>query len=395
MARKIYRLLGASTITQSIGSIIAQSLGDTVGTNNPITSNPNLRLTNFSNNDLLALMSTRFPNLSRPITFDPDGLGIGQGGAFQNNVGWYSDTKFVDNPDVHTVEGRLQHRFEFSDSAASNGVLPEGIGGGGDTIVSQPIKADQRVYFEIHMNKYPKQVDSNGVQTTFNVNGMQQFGSGDNNYTYARTGPQPLGLGGDIEIAIAPQGWKTSGQFEASIGRAFMLAAKSAVFTESYSGASSFGGNTRYSSKLNVHPANDSDLSDINDGDIFMFAIDGSDSASPSLVNNKIYWGKNGVWAEPDSDLNSAAFNAHPDLSYNPLKDSAGAMGGWDMEPSEDPYHIYITPRFDASCYQGNSATTRTAGTYKFMDIDLTVKTGTDVTYSPPTSGRGKVFKAH
>lgn len=394
MARKIYRALGATSITQSIGSIIAQSLGDAVGTNSPISSNPNLRLTQFTNNDLLALLAQRFPGLSRPITFDPDGLGIGQGGAFQNNVGWYSDTKFVDNPDVHTVEGRVKHRFEFSDSAASNGILPRGIGTGGDTIVSQPIKADQRVYFEIHMNKYPKQVDTNGVQTTYNVNGHPTHSNGAGSYQYSRlVGDPPIGLGGDVEITIAPQGWTTNGGFESTIGRAFMIAAKSMTFTEAYSGLGTGSGD--YASKLNVHPTNDSDLSDINDGDIFMFAIDGSDSANPSLVNNKIYFGKNGVWAVADSNLNAASFNAHPSLNFDPNDDSAGAMGGWDMEPTEDPYHIYITPRWDPSCYQGNDKTSLTAGTYKFMDIDLTVKTGTDVTYTPPTSGRGKVFKAH
>lgn len=390
MARRIYTALGTQ-VTQSIGSLIAQSLGDAVGTNSPISSNPNLRLIQFTNNQLLELLAQRFPGLSRPITFDPAGLGIGQSGAFQNNVGWYSTTKFVNNPDTWTVEGGLKHRFELSDSAISQGVLPNGIGTGGDTIVSQPLKPDQRVYFEIHMNKYPKQVDSNGAQTTYTRNGMTAFTGADNEYTYARTLDTYAGLGGDIEITIAPQGWTTDGGFEAAIGRVFMIASKSMVFTEAYSGTGvGFG---RYSSKLNVHPANDSDLSDVNDGDIFMFAIDGSDSANPSLVNNKIYFGKNGVWAEPDSDLNSATFNAHPTINFNPLKDSAGGIGGWDMEPSEDPYHIYITPRWDPSAK--DSANGKIAGAYRYMDIDLTIKTGTDVTYSPPTSGRGKVFKAH
>ena len=389
MARRIYTVLGTQ-VTQSIGSLIAQSLGDAVGTNHPTSSNPNLRLIQFTNNQLLELLAQRFPGLSRPITFDPAGLGIGQSGAFPNNVGWYSNTKFVNNPDTWTVEGGLKHRFELSDSAISQGVLPSGIGTGGDTIVSQPLKPDQRVYFEIHMNKYPKQVDSNGVQTTYNVNGQTKYTTGFGPYLYSRVFDTPAGLGGDIEITIAPQGWTTDGGFESVIGRAFLIAAKSMTFTEAYSGVGS--GFSDYASKLNVHPTNDSDLSDINDGDILMFAIDGSDSANPSLVNNKIYFGKNGVWAEPDSDLNPN-YNAHPELNFNPLKDSADGIGGWDMEPSEDPYHIYITPRWDPSAKDSASGTI--AGAYRYMDIDLTIKTGTDVTYSPPTSGRGKVFKAH
>jgi len=395
MARFLLNSQG-QRITQSIGSWIAQSLGNEITQNqSPVSTNPNLRLTTFTNAQLLNLLATRFPGLSRPITFDPAGLGIGAGGKFVNARGWYSDHQFIDSIGYWDVDGRVKQRFEVSDSAFQRGIIGSGIGTGTAGIVSQPIKADQRVYFEIHMNKYPKQVDSNGVQTTWTRNGHPRASASGNRFLYGRvnTASRDSGLGGDIELTIAPEGWVNSGAFEAGIGRQFSIAMKSLTFTETYSGVASSNADGSFASKLNVHPTNDSDLTDINDGDVFMFCIDGVQDSNVTQ-NNRLYFGKNGVWAEADSQLAPNTFNAHPELNFNPLKDSSGARGGWALEPTEDPYYIYITPRWELNALQPTIGGAYDS-TYRYMDIDLSVKTGTDVTYAPPTSGRGHVFRRH
>ena len=388
MARQTYNWFTGQTVTQSLGSIIAASLGNSVHPS--IASNPNLRLTTFSNNELLELLAKRFPGLSRPITFDPQGLGIGSG-VFAQSQGWYSDATFVE-PDTWDIDGRLQHRFQLNDSAIASGFLPGGIGDGSETIVSQPLKANQRIYFEIHMNKYPKQVDSNGVQTTFNNNGQGGVGGGGSgsNYDWNRFPVQSAaGLGGEIEITIAPEGWATAGGFESVIGRMASITSKAILTTNYYQPNGYNPGSPHYASYLNIHPANDSDISEVVDGDIFMFAIDGVQDSTTN--NNKLYFGKNGVWAKADS-INNLSSLEQGMRNFDPADDSA-IRGGWNLEPSEDPYHIYISPIWDPSAK--DSAAGRIAGDYKYMDIDLTVKTGTDCTYSPPTSGTGKVFKAH
>lgn len=390
MARQTYNWFTGQTVTQSLGSIIAASLGNSVHPS--IASNPNLRLTTFSNNELLQLLAKRFPGLSRPITFDPQGLGIGSG-VFAQSKGWYSDATFVE-PDTWDIDGRLQHRFQLNDSAIAAGYLPRGIGSGAETIVSQPLKADQRIYFEIHMNKYPKQVDSNGVQTTFNNIGGGAIGGGGSGdrYDWNRLIQAPAGLGGEIEITIAPEGWATAGGFEASINRMASLTTKGILTTNAYRNTGYNPSNPHYASYLNIHPANDSDISEVVDGDIFMFAIDGVQD-STTYGRSKLYFGKNGVWAKADSIYNLSTLEQGNYMrNFDPADDSA-IRGGWDLLASEDPYHIYISPIWDPSAK--DSAAGRIAGDYKYMDIDLTVKTGTDCTYSPPTSGTGKVFKAH
>ena len=387
MARKTYNWFTGRTVTQSLGSIIAASLGNSVHPS--IASNPNLRLTTFSNNELLELLAKRFPGLSRPITFDPQGLGIGSG-VFAQSQGHYADASFVE-PDVWDIDGRLQHRFQLPDSAISTGLLPAGIGNGAQTIVSQPLKADQRIYFEIHMNKYPKQVDSNGVQTTFNNIGGGAIGGGGSGsvYDWNRFVIGEAGLGGEIEIAVAPTGWKTSGGFESVIGRMVGFTTKGILSTNQYQNTGYNPSNPHYASYLNIHPANDSDISEVVDGDIFMIAIDGVQDSTTN--NNKFYFGKNGVWAKADS-INNLSTLEQGLRNFDPADDSA-IRGGWDLEPTEDPYHIYISPIWDPSAK--DSAQGVLPGDYKYMDIDLTIKTGTDVTYSVPTSGTGKVFKAH
>lgn len=389
MARQTYNWFTGQTVTQSLGSIIAASLGNSVHPS--IQSNPNLRLTTFSNNELMDLLAKRFPGLSRPITFDPLGLGIGSG-VFAQSQGHYADASFVE-PDVWDIDGRLQHRFQLPDSAIALGLVPKGIGNGAQTIVSQPLKPDQRIYFEIHMNKYPRQVDSNGVQTTFNNIGGGTIGGGGSGSVYdwnrISGGTLAAGLGGEIEIAVAPTGWKTSGNFESVIGRMVGFSTKGILSTNNYQPTGYNPSNQHYASYLNIHPENDSDISEVVDGDIFMIAIDGVQDSTTS--NNRFYFGKNGVWAKSDSINNLSSLEQHI-RNFDPADDSA-IRGGWLLEPTEDPYHIYISPIWDPAAK--DSAAGFLAGDYKYMDIDLTIKTGTDVTYSVPTSGTGKAFLAH
>lgn len=385
---------GGTRVTQSLGSIWATTSGQSlIGKN---VNNPNLDLMNFTNSQLLQLLGTRFPGLSRPITFDPAGLGIGNSGPFQNTRGYFSDATFVPSPDYWDINGTLRHRFTLTDSAIASGGLPGTIGTGSETIVSQPLKPDQRIYFEVHMNKYPKQVDAGGNQAPFYQNGIvmdiSSPGSGSVPYWGSGTGSRhnggflDSGLGGDIEIAIAPEGWVSSGDFETAIGRMAGIVTKSIQSTNWYNVTQPISAN--FASKINIHPENDSDLTGINNGDIFMFAIDGVQDST--TTDNAFYFGKNGVWAKADSDNPNFGSLVQ---SWDPADDSTGARGGWALEPSEDPYHVYISPIWDASAK--DSAAGTTLGTYKYMDIDITIKTGTDCTYSPPTSGRGHIFKAH
>lgn len=392
MAKSFYDRFTGTQVTQSIGSIIANAIGNSVV--GPAVTNANLRLTDFTNRELLNLLDRRYPGQSRAITFDPSGLGLGQGGAFANTVGWYSNQNWVQNPDYWDIDGKVQHRFELDSAAVGSSYSqPGGIGTGTHSLVSQPLKADQRIYFEIHVNEYPKMVDSAGDDTGIirTHNGMlwEEGGTGPGYRGNAgiKTSGNGVLVGGDVEIAIAPEGWATDGLFESVIGRTFMMSLKGLAPTNVYMVDTTATGD--YKKYMNIQPDSDNDLSDINNGDVIMIAIDGVQDSS--TTNNRIYYGKNGIWAQADS--NNPHFGAGLIQNYNPANDSAGDRGGFPLEPTEDPYYLYISPIWDYQVKDSGLATT--LGDYKYMDVDFTIKSGSDVTYSPPTSGRGHVFKAH
>ena len=115
----------------------------------------------------------------------------------------------------------------------------------------------------------------------------------------------------------------------------------------------------------------------------------------------------NGTWAKAHADDTNNVGKKASHSSFDPADDSAGVgdalRPGVALEGTEDPYYMYLSPIWSDSSvsYDGTddwsnvyAAQATRAGAYPKMKFGLTIKTGTDVTYSPPTSGRG-TFKAH
>lgn len=437
MPKSIIDKYSGKPITISLGAWTAQLLGNSGGYSQ--SSGPGLgtyqNLITFLNTALLNQIQQSYPNLSRQITFNPNGLGIGT--IFRDpNAGTLdqfgrirsASTVFVD-PDTQGLDGSITHTFnargENDRSAADSdkafgglsyadwGIFPvPGVMGvGGEAVVSQPIKANDRVYFEVHVDQPPVLQDSNGVSASVDVIG--RYGSNRN-----------LHASGGLQMTIAPENWLSGAQDAGGRGRTFSLELGSKLMLQGgeylgggpYPDLDTFTSSTGWTNmyKTNVSVRNESDTSNlINAGDVIMIAIDGvADSSNEA----KLFWGVNGTWAQADStdDLvtvygpggTSTRTLAH--ALFNPADDSSGLgvhRAGISLEASEDPYYLYFSPLWtDSSAigldgnpgWSGAYATQATgAGTYRKLKFGVTVKTGTDVTYTPPTSGRGYTFKAH
>jgi len=412
-------------VTVSLGFWSAQILANSSANAKAATNTGNFQnITTFTNTQLLQLLQQAYPGLSRQITFNPTGLGIGT--VFNDpNTGsgffGYPATKVID-PQSHDVgdDGEVRHVFTArgthdrsnADSDAYFGGVsyldwgfyptPGTMGVGGEAVVSQPIKSNDRIYFEVHVDSVPTLMDAN-LSTPPAVATVGRHGR-DGNHGHAS---------GGLQLTIAPENWLSAGQDTAAIGRAFSIDLVSKLLM--ISGDDRTGNNedlvtfdgsnqgTLY--RTNVSVENKGDTGNmIQSGDVIMIAIDG---VSDSVGENRLFWGVNGLWAKADSaDTNNFGKKASHS-SFDPADDSAGVGGAYRpgvvLEGTEDPYYMYLSPLWaDSSVsYDGTddwsnnyAVQASRAGAYPKMKFGLTVKTGTDVTYSPPTSGRG-TFKAH
>lgn len=416
-------------VTVSLGFWSAQVLGNSARTG--VTTGNFQNITTFTNTQLLQLLQNAYPGLSRQISFNPTGLGIGTTFNDPNTgtgVFGYPATKVIepDNYD-HNSDGSLSHVFtargtsdrSSADSDAYFAGLsyldwgffpPPGVMGlGGEAVVSQPIKSDDRIYFEVHVDTPPVLQDSNGVSAAVDVIGR---------YASNRDGH----ASGGLQMTIAPENWLTAAQDAGAVGRAFSLELGSKLMFQggAYTGGgpypdldtftSSTGWTNMY--KTNVSVEDESDTANlIQAGDVIMIAIDGvSDSSS----ENRLFWGVNGVWAMADSSDELFTTYGNPaygaaNLShsqFNPGLDSIGLGAfrpGISLVGSEDPYYLYFSPIWSDSSASADgiqdwnnayAVQAQYAGKYSRLEFGVTVKTGTDVTYSAPTSGRG-TYRAH
>lgn len=427
-------------ITVSLGAWTAQLMGNSGFSNMYGTTYQNL--ISFLNTQLLNQLQNAYPGVSRAITFNPTGLGLGtvfvdpNGGTLdQFNRQRYAGAVFIE-PDAYGTstsaggDGSISHTFvarAIEDRSAADsdkgfaglsyldwGIFPPAgvMGFGGEAVVSQPIKADDRIYFEVHVDTPPVLQDSNGVSASVDVIGR---------YKPNRDGH----ASGGLQMTIAPENWLSPAQDVGAVGRAFSLELGSKLMFQggAYTGGGSFPDLDTFTSstgwtnmyKTNVSVEDESDTANlIQAGDVIMIAIDG---VSDSAGENRLFWGVNGVWAQADSSdelftthgnpVYGAAILSHS--QFNPAFDSAGqgtgaARPGISLVGSEDPYYLYFSPIWSDSSasYDGiqdwNKAYATQAGyagKYSRLHFGVTVKTGTDVTYSPPTSGRGGTYRAH
>jgi len=408
----------------SLGSWMAKLIASTADTNwAGYSSQAQTNLITFANRTLLQQMQASYPGLSRQINFNPVGLGIGTIFTGFSPTATYRPTRLQTNfiePQTYNNSGNMQHQFlargwsDISAAEDSNGydgvsyvdwgfTPPPGRQGlGGDTIVSQPIKSDDRIYFEIEVTEAPKLVDSNGYAPAVDFIGR----------TYGNHHAS-----GGLQLTIAPENWYQSAEDPPAQGRSFNLDILSKGMINNHGTDRTGSGNDldRAQSwpyyKTNVSVKNDSDVGNlIQDGDIIMIAIDG---VADSTGENRLFWGVNGVWAKADSsDQNFGVIASH--TTFDPADDNislADALRpGVSLVTTEDPYYLYLSPLWsDSSVGDGTGATYTNSdkywknyasqavagGTYRYLDANITIKTGTDVTYTPPTSGRGYTFKAH
>jgi len=388
-------------------------------------------LITFSNRALLRSLQQSYPGVSRQINFNPIGLGIGT--IFKGFSGTTTQGPFFGGsgkpvhfrePNSYNNNGNVKHTFVargWDDRSAADsddlfgGVSyldygftppPGAIGLGGEAIVSQPIKQDERIYFEIEVTKAQLQ-DSNGYAPPITRIGRGKNGGAGSDH-----------FSGGVQLTIAPENWFQYAGSNLGNGRSFNLNLitkgllgghgqdRTGSGTDLADMTIDLSGFTHFEEwRTNVSPDSDTDVANLTQsGDIIMIAID---QVADSIGENRLFWGVNGVWAKADSDdVNYGVIASH--TTFDPADDamnlSDALRPGIPMEATEDPYYIYLGPMWtDSSVRQGlgksgviNYAGQATAGgTYKYCDLDLTIKTGTDVTYTPPTSGRGYTFKAH
>jgi len=381
-------------------------------------------ITTFTNTQLLQLLAQAYPGLSRQITFNPSGIGLGttfNDPATGTGFFGYPATKFI-APQIHDIDsdGEVRHVFTArgiddrtnADSDALFGGVsyldwgfyptPGTMGVGGEALVSQPIKGNERTYFEVHVDSVPTLMDAS-LNTPPAVATVGRHGR-DGNHGHAS---------GGLQLTIAPENWLSAGQDLAGIGRTFTIDVTSKLLMQA--GDDRTGNNedlitfdgsdqgTLY--RTNVSVENKGDTANmIQSGDVIMIAIDG---VSDSIGENRLFWGVNGTWAKAHSDDTNNFGKKASHSSFDPADDSDGVgdalRPGVVLEGTEDPYYMYLSPLWaDSSVsYDGTKDWSNTyagqagrAGAYPKLKFGLTIKTGTDVTYSPPTSGRG-TFKAH
>ena len=412
-------------VTVSLGFWSAQVIAIS-STNARLSTNTGnfQNITTFTNTQLLQLLAQAYPGLSRQISYNPNGLGLGT--TFNDpNTGTgffgYSATKFVP-PLIHDIDsdGEVSHVFTArgtfdrsnADSDAFFGGVsyldwgfyptPGTMGVGGEALVSQPIKSNTRTYFEVHVDSVPTLMDAS-LSTPPAVATVGRHGR-DGNKGHAS---------GGLQLTIAPENWLSGGMDTAAIGRAFSMDLVSKLLM--ISGDDRTGNNedlitfdgsnqgTLYRTNVSVDSKGDTG-NIIQAGDVLMIAIDG---VSDSIGENRLFWGVNGTWAKAHADDTNNVGKKASHSSFDPADDSAGVgdalRPGVALEGTEDPYYMYLSPIWSDSSvsYDGTddwsnvyAAQATRAGAYPKMKFGLTIKTGTDVTYSPPTSGRG-TFKAH
>lgn len=409
-------------VTVSLGFWSAQVLGNSARTG--VTTGNFQNITTFTNTQLLQLLQNAYPGLSRQISFNPTGLGIGTTFNDPNTgtgVFGYPATKVIepDNYD-HDSDGSLSHVFTArgtfdrsnADSDAYFGGVsyldwgfyptPGTMGVGGEAVVSQPIKSNDRIYFEVHVDSVPTLMDAS-LSTPPAIDYVGR---------HDRSGNDGHGSGG-LQMTIAPENWLSSGMDAGAQGRAFSIDLVSKLLMisgDDRTGANedliTFNGSnqgTLYRTNVSVDSNGDTG-NIIQSGDVLMIAIDG---VSDSSGENRLFWGLNGTWAKADSADTDNFGKKASHSSYDPGDDSVGVGGafrpGVSLTGTEDPYYLYFSPIWSDSSVSDNASDdfkssyavqADRAGAYPKMKFGVTIKGGNDVTYSPPTSGRG-TFRAH
>lgn len=288
--------------------------------------------------DVIRLMDRNFPNVSRQITFDPantitpDGYQIGGADTFDVDANGN-----VDN-------GRVTMDFDYdSDTNAAGHAFALDY-----HIQSQPLKKGKQ-YFEIH------------------VNSITQRGSG---------------VGQDL--TFAPTNWNLEPAVEASPGRTAFF-----DFNDRDMAGIINSGTYQWTSG--------SADSDTSAGDIFMVAYD---TNANSTDEGRVFFGYNGEWGNPtDSstmiDLNPANYDSADTPSGNggvgiPILTQKTNIGGARPNQVAGFENIIgdLNGYFWSVGFHPQGALSSAGDSSG--SIDVTIKVGSDVTYTAPTG-----FAAH